>query len=241
MPVYRLDDTLAFPPADAADRADGLLAIGGDLSVERLLLAYRSGIFPWTAEGDFIPWYSPPWRMMLAPSAVRVSRSLARVLRRGDFEVRYDTAFDEVMAGCAEAPRAGQDGTWITAQMQLAYRELHRLGHAHSAEAWRGGELAGGLYGVTVGAAFCGESMFARRTNASKVAFVTLLRALDELGYTLVDCQVYTPHLASLGATEWPRRAYLRRLRAALARSPTAVWPEAERPGPEGTAPAEGP
>ncbi len=227
MPVFRLGPPLVFPDPELADD-DGLLAVGGDLSPPRLLFAYASGIFPWTAEGDYIPWYSPPWRMVLVPDQAHVSRSLAKVIRRGVFEVRYDTDFAGVVAACSRVPRPGQEGTWITDDMIQAYTELWRLGHAHTAEAWRDGRLVGGLYGVTVGGVFCGESMFAREPDASKVAFVTLMGALAELGYVLVDCQVYTDHLASLGAVEWPRRAYLRALRGALDVRPSRVWPANE-------------
>lgn len=224
MPVFRLGARIAFPDPALADE-DGLLAIGGDLSPERLILAYSSGIFPWTAEGRYIPWYSPPWRMVLRPAEVHVSRSLRRVLNRRVFEVRYDTDFAGVVRGCATAPRPGQDGTWITADMQAAYLRLHQLGHAHAAETWRDGELVGGIYGVALGGAFFGESMFAGAPNASKVAFVSLMRALADLGYALVDCQVYTDHLATLGAVEWRRSVFLRALRQALAVTPAAVWP----------------
>jgi leucyl/phenylalanyl-tRNA---protein transferase len=228
MPVFRLNERIVFPDPSLADE-DGLLAVGGDLAPERLLLAYASGIFPWTAEGAFIPWYSPPWRMVLPPTAVHVSRSLRRVLNRGVFVVRYDTDFAGVVAGCATAPRPGQDGTWITPEMRAAYTTFHRLGYAHSAETWRGDELVGGIYGVTLGGVFFGESMFARASNASKVVFVTLAGALADLGYVLVDCQVYNDHLASLGAEEWSRRRFLRALKRGLAVQPTRVWPANER------------
>lgn len=230
MPVYRLDERLVFPPPALAEGEDGLLALGGDLAPERLLLAYASGIFPWTADGEYIPWFSPAWRMVLRPAEVHVSRSLARLLRRGHFTVSFDSAFADVMSACAASPRRGQDGTWITPDMRAAYDELHRLGYAHSAETWSQGRLVGGLYGVTLGGAFFGESMFATETDASKVAFVTLMRHLDAAGYVLVDCQVYTDHLASLGATEWPREEYLAALRAALQRRPTPAWPTTMAP-----------
>ena len=224
MPVYRLTERLAFPDPRRGN-ADGLLAVGGDLSPERLLLAYASGIFPWTAEGSFIPWYSPPWRMVLRPAAVHVSRSLRRVLNAGTFAVRYDSAFAAVVDGCATTPRPGQDGTWITPQMRAAYARLHDLGHAHCAETWLGEDLVGGIYGVTLGGVFFGESMFARVPNASKVAFVTLMRALAAIGYALVDCQVYNDHLATLGCEEWPRTVYLRALRQGLDVRPIRAWP----------------
>lgn len=224
MTVFRLGEPVVFPDPELADE-DGLLAVGGDLSPARLLFAYANGIFPWTAEGEYIPWFAPPWRMVLVPEQVHVSRSLAKVMRRGELEVRYDSDFEAVITACSRVPRPGQEGTWITADMVRAYTDLWRLGYAHSAETWRDGRLVGGLYGVTVGAVFCGESMFAHEPDASKVAFVALMHALADLGYRLVDCQVYTDHLASLGAEEWPRRTYMRVLRDAVEERPTRVWP----------------
>jgi leucyl/phenylalanyl-tRNA--protein transferase len=207
VPVYRLDDRLLFPPP--AEAEDGLLAVGGDLSPDRLVLAYSQGIFPWYEQGQPILWHSPDPRMVLVASQVHVPRSLAKVLRRGDYEITLDTAFADVIDGCASAGRPGQRTTWITAAMRKAYVELHRRGVAHSVEAWSGGRLAGGLYGVSLGAAFFGESMFARRPDASKAAFVTLVAQLVRWGIDLVDCQVYTDHLARFGAEEWTRRRYL--------------------------------
>jgi leucyl/phenylalanyl-tRNA--protein transferase len=215
MPVYRLDDRLAFPPPDHGPRR-GPIAVGGDLRPERLLLAYSMGIFPW--QGEPLHWHSPDPRMVLLADELRVSRTLRRTIKRGTFRVTLDTAFDEVMVACATAPRPGQDGTWITPGMVDAYSELHRRGVAHSVETWRGDALAGGLYGLSLGAAFFGESMFARETDASKVAFVALVGQLRRWSIPLVDCQVYTPHLASLGAREWPRRQFLEALRVALER-----------------------
>jgi len=185
------DPDAPFPPAEAALREpNGLLAVGGDLSPRRLLRAYRSGAFPWYGEGQPILWWSPDPRAVLLPERVRVSRSLRRTLRRGLFRVTVDRAFDAVIEACATVPRPGQDGTWITPEMAAAYRRLHRLGHAHSVEAWtRDGELAGGLYGVAIGRVFFGESMFSRRSDASKVALVTLCRALEAWGYGLVDAR----------------------------------------------------
>ncbi len=213
MPVYRLDDRLAFPPPDRGPRR-GPIAVGGDLRPERLLLAYSMGIFPW--QGEPLHWHSPDPRMVLLADELKVSRSLRRTIKRGTFHVTLDTAFAEVMVACATAPRPGQDGTWITPGMVEAYGELHRRGVAHSVEAWRGEEVVGGLYGLSLGAAFFGESMFARETDASKVAFVSLVEQLRRWSISLVDCQVYTPHLASLGAREWPRRQFLEALRLAL-------------------------
>jgi len=213
-PVYRLGRALAFPdPCES--HASGLLAVGGDLSCERLLLAYSRGIFPWYAEGQPILWHSPDPRMVLLPDALHVPKSLERRLARGDYEVRLDTAFADVVRGCAESPRPGQPGTWITPEMHDAYVALHERGYAHSAEAWRGERLAGGLYGVSLGGAFFGESMFTREADASKVAFATLVRQLARWSFDLVDCQVHTDHLARFGAEPWPRSRFL----DALARS----------------------
>ena len=221
MPVYRLDERLLFPPPEQGPRR-GPIAVGGDLRPERLLLAYSMGIFPW--QGEPLHWHCPDPRMVLLVDEVRVSRTLRRTLRRGVFRVTFDQAFTEVMTACAAAPRPGQDGTWITPGMIESYTELHRRGVAHSVEAWQGETLAGGLYGLSLGAAFFGESMFARQTDASKVAFATLVERLERWGIPLVDCQVHTPHLESLGAREWPRRDFLAALHAALDR-PTRLGP----------------
>ena len=215
MPVYRLGDALAFPPPDEAEPS-GLVAVGGDLSPERLLLAYSLGIFPWPLVEKPLLWFSPDPRMVLRPREVSVSRSLRKTLRRGDFEVRLDTAFRQVVRRCAEIPRRGEAGTWITADMAEAYMQLHDLGFAHSAEAWQAGVLVGGLYGVSLGRSFFGESMFADRPDASKVAFVVLVQQLDVWGFDLVDCQVHTEHLARFGAEEWSRRRFLTALRRSL-------------------------
>ncbi len=218
MTVYRLDADLAFPPVDEAEE-NGLLAVGGDLGTERLLLAYRLGIFPWY-ERNPILWFSPDPRMVLRAGDLRVSRSLRKTLRRGLFRITMDTAFERVVEGCARIKRPGQRTTWITPAMRNAYGELHRGGFAHSVEAWRGEELVGGLYGVCQGGAFFGESMFAKAPDASKAAFVALVEQLGRWSIGLIDCQVYTAHLARFGATEWPRRLYLAELRRAL-RKPT--------------------
>ncbi len=203
---------------------DGLLAVGGDLRPERLLLAYRSGIFPWYSEGQPILWHSPDPRMVLAAANLEVPRSLRKTIRKQAYRLSLDTAFAKVVAACASVERPGQSGTWITPDMQAAYRELHRRGVAHSVEAWHEDRLVGGLYGVSLGAAFFGESMFTLAPDASKVAFVRLVEQLQRWGIGLVDCQVYTDHLARFGAVEWPRKRYLTALKKALAR-PT-------RPGP---------
>ncbi len=201
-----------FPPLESALREpNGLLAAGGDLSPRRLLEAYRRGIFPWFSEGDPILWWSPDPRMVLVPGEIKVSRSLSKTLRNKPYEVRFDTAFEDVLRACA-APREGEPGTWITAEMRAAYGRLHRLGHAHSVETWIDGQLAGGLYGVALGRMFYGESMFSRARDASKIALVHLARRLQEAGFGLIDCQMRTDHLASLGAREIPRAQFQRRL-----------------------------
>lgn len=222
MPVYRLDQRLAFPPVDGAE--DGLLAVGGDLRPERLILAYSLGIFPWYEAGQPILWHSPDPRMVLLAPDLRVPRSLRKTLGKHVYRITLDTAFERVIEACAAAHRPGQRTTWITSDMKAAYVDLHRRGLAHSAEAWRGDELVGGLYGVSLGAAFFGESMFARAPDASKVAFVTLALQLVSWDITLVDCQVHTDHLARFGAEEWPRDQYLRALHTAL-RRPTRRGP----------------
>jgi leucyl/phenylalanyl-tRNA---protein transferase len=216
MPVFRLDERLLFPRVELAER--GLLAVGGDLSPERLVLAYSSGIFPWYEEGQPILWHSPDPRMVLLAASLRVPRSLRRVMRKRPFRLTLDTAFGRVIETCASTRRPGQRGTWITEDMKKAYGVLHRRGLAHSAEAWSGDRLVGGLYGVSLGAAFFGESMFAHAPDASKIAFVTLVERLASWGIDLIDCQVHTEHLARFGAEEWPRAVYLRALRRALKR-----------------------
>lgn len=220
MPVFRLDPNIPFfPPAEMAE-PDGLLAVGGDLSPQRLIAAYRAGIFPWYSEGQPICWHSPDPRFVLEPAALHIPRSLAKIIRRGDYEVRFDTAFAEVIRRCAATPRPGQRGTWITRAMRKAYLQLHELGVAHSAEAWRDGVLVGGLYGVSLGDVYFGESMYADAPDASKVAFVVLVRWMHARGIQLIDSQVHTPHLERFGAVSWPRDHYLRRL-AELIDQPT--------------------
>ena len=205
-----LDGGKPFPPPHRALREpNGLLAAGGDLSVERLLDAYRHGIFPWFSDDQPILWWSPDPRMILVPSEMSISRSLRKRVRKREYEVRADTAFRAVMSACAE-PREGQAGTWITGQMIDAYTALHHAGFAHSIETWLDGNLVGGLYGVALGRAFYGESMFMRATDASKVALAHLARQLERWEFGLVDCQMVTGHLASLGAREIPRADFLR-------------------------------
>lgn len=228
MPIFLLDSRSdAFPDPEKADRS-GLLAVGGDLRPARLLKAYASGIFPWYSEGQPILWHSPNPRFVLEPSKLHVPKSLAKTLRRGLFDVRYDTAFEDVIDACAEIRRPGQRGTWITSEMRDAYVELHRLGFAHSVEAWREGVLVGGLYGVSLGGSFFGESMFARVSDASKAAFAHLVPRLLSWGFTLIDCQQETEHLARFGAEAWPRKRFLQALAESLQRE-TVAGPWTER------------
>ena len=198
-----------FPPLESAlAEPSGLLAAGGDLAPERLLAAYRKGIFPWYSDGDPILWWSPDPRMVLFPTQLKLSRSLTRTLRNSHYEVRCDSRFAEVMAACA-APRPGGGGTWISAAMQAAYGRLHELGYAHSVETWCQGELIGGLYGVAIGGIFFGESMFARARDASKLAFAHLCRHLERHAFAVIDCQMKTAHLATFGAREIPRHEFI--------------------------------
>jgi leucyl/phenylalanyl-tRNA--protein transferase len=211
--IFLIQDELAFPPVEMAlTQPNGLLAVGGDLSKERLLEAYRHGIFPWFNEGDPILWWSPAPRTVLFPNEFIISHSLRKVLRKGDFEVKFDTAFEQVMRACA-SPRKDQAGTWILEEMITAYCELHRDGYAHSVETWLDGELVGGLYGMALGKMFYGESMFSLRTNASKIAVAHLCRQLDSWNFGMIDCQMHTPHLASLGAREIPREEFILRMK----------------------------
>lgn len=214
MPVVRLGRERVFPDPEQAE--EGLLAIGGDLSVPRLLLAYRSGIFPWYGAEDPILWWSPDARAVLRPGHLHLSARTLRSLRQRPFEIRLDTAFEAVIAACATVPRPGQDGTWITPEMRDAYLALHRAGHAHSVEAWRGGELRGGLYGVALGGAFFGESMFSLASEASRAALQSLDARLQAWGFTLLDGQLPHAGLASYGFQTVPRRAFLAELAEAL-------------------------
>lgn len=215
MPIYQLDRRPLFPPPEHAEE-DGLLAVGGDLSAPRLLEAYRNGIFPWYEPGEEILWWSPDPRLILEPDRIRVSRSLRATVRKGAFEVRFDTAFRKVIHACAATKRTHEDGTWIGPDIERAYSTLHELGYAHSIESWSGGELVGGLYGVGLGRAFFGESMFSLRPDASKVALVALAEEAKARGIGMIDCQVTSAHLVSLGAREIPRAEFLDRLRQAV-------------------------
>ncbi len=202
-----------FPPLETAlVKPNGLLAAGGDLSPERLIEAYRSGIFPWFNANETILWWSPDPRMVLFPSELRISRSLNKILRNSNYEVRVDSAFSQVIQACAE-PRKGQSGTWIHSDMVSAYTVLHEMGLAHSVETWVGGELVGGLYGIAQGKMFFGESMFSRTHDASKIAFVHLVKQLERWNFKMIDCQMKTAHLASFGAREIPRKEFSQRLK----------------------------
>lgn len=206
-----LSEKIEFPPYEFATK-EGILALGGDLSPERLLYAYHHGIFPWYSEGDPIVWYSPPQRMVLFPEELKISKSMKQVLRKGDFIITENQAFDQVISQCKNIDRNDGLGTWITDEMQQAYLKLHELGYAKSIEVWRRNtheqkeELVGGLYGIKIGAIFCGESMFSKASNASKIAFIHLVQSKN---YRLIDCQVYNSHLESLGAREIDRNEFL--------------------------------
>ncbi|HYR05096.1 MAG TPA: leucyl/phenylalanyl-tRNA--protein transferase [Gallionella sp.] len=213
-----------FPPVGRALRSpNGLLAAGGNLSAAHLLEAYRHGIFPWFNPGEPILWWSPDPRMVLIPDELKISRSFARVLRSATYEVRCDTAFEQVMRGCA-APRDKHHGTWISEDMIAAYCELHELGYAHSVETWMNGKLVGGLYGIAIGRMFYGESMFSNTSNASKIALAHLARQLERWRFGLIDCQMNTPHLASLGAHEIPRGEFIAWLRELINCEPVKLW-----------------
>ncbi len=222
MPVFTLSDKLSFPPAHLAIK-EGLLAVGGDLSPERLILAYRNGIFPWYSPGEPILWWSPDPRLVLYPDELRISKSLRKIIRKKSFLITFDKAFDAVIQACAEAKRAYGEGTWITDEMKSAYCALHRQGYAHSVEAWQGERLVGGLYGISIGRVFFGESMFSRVSNASKVAFVALVENLEHLDFKLIDCQVRTDHLIRFGAREIPRKSFLEQVEKAVTKSRPGV------------------
>ena len=222
-----LDGSDVFPPLEQAlGEPNGLLCAGGDLSPRRIVAAYRNGIFPWYSPGEPILWWSPDPRMVLVPSEFKVSRSLRRTLRKGRAQVRLDGDFPAVIRACAQTSRKGQSGTWIGDPMQAAYCRLHELGYAHSVETWLDGKLVGGLYGLAIGKMFYGEAMFSHATDASKIALAHLARFLDAQGFGLIDCQMNTAHLASLGAREIPRSEFIARLRALNSIGPTSGrWP----------------
>lgn len=211
-PLVFLSEKLEFPPVEHAN-SEGLLAVGGDLSPKRLILAYSNGIFPWFNEDSLILWWCPDPRMVLFPEKIRISKTMRRVMQSDIFEIRVNTAFKQVIDQCAAIPRRGQQGTWITSEMKNAYLKLYEMGIAKSYEVWQEGELVGGLYGIDLGHVFCGESMFSRATNASKFALIKLAKELQDKGYQLIDCQLYTPHLESMGAEEIPLDTYLRILK----------------------------
>lgn len=215
MPVFQLSDELIFPPPELAED-NGLLALGGDLSEARLLLAYSMGIFPWYSEGDPILWWSPDPRLVLLPEELKISRSLGQTIKKGLYKITMDTAFESVIENCAEIHKNDDGGTWITGEMIDAYISLYHSGFAHSVECWYKGKLTGGLYGVSLGSAFFGESMFTKKSDASKMAFAALVRQLREWNFTLIDCQITTRHLVSLGAREIPRGKFINELKAAI-------------------------
>lgn len=214
-PLYFLNNRLEFPPVDTASE-DGLLAVGGDLSPERLLLAYKNGIFPWFNDDSLILWWTPDPRMVLFPQKVKVSKSMRKVIRDEVFVLTQNTCFDQVVDYCAQVRRKGQDGTWITPEMKTAYMDLFKKGHAKSYEVWENGDLVGGLYGIDLGHVFCGESMFSLRANASKFAFIKMAQELGERGYRTIDCQVHTDHLESMGAELIPRKEFVELLQGNL-------------------------
>jgi leucyl/phenylalanyl-tRNA--protein transferase len=208
--IFALEEELYFPPVDFAE-PDGLLAIGGDLTPERLLLAYRHGVFPWY-EGEYILWWCPDPRFVLFPSELKISKSMKALLKKNAFDFTINKAFKEVIHHCKEIKRPGQKGTWITDEVEEAYFKMHQLGYAISAEAWKDGELAGGIYGIKLGKVFFGESMFNKISNASKYAFIKLVENLKLQGVELIDCQVYTEHLESLGARMINRKKFIQKL-----------------------------
>lgn len=206
--MFLLSEKIYFPPVESADE-NGLLAMGGDLSSERLLLAYRSGIFPWFNEEDPICWWSPDPRFVLFPNEIKISKSMQQVFKKKQFQFKINTAFEQVINNCQRVYREGQDGTWITEEMKAAYISLHQQGFAHSAEAWLNGELVGGLYGIRLGNVFFGESMFSHFSNASKFAFISYVQQLQKENVQLIDCQLHTQHLESLGAVMISRKDFI--------------------------------
>ena len=211
MPIYQLTDDLIFPPVHGAE--DGIVAVGGDLLPERLIIACRSGIFPWYSKGDPIIWWSPDPRFILFPDRLHISRSMKRVLNKDTFKVTFNQCFERVISECKQIPRLGQKGTWITEEMELAYIRLHDMGIAESVEVWKNDELVGGMYGVRTGRVFSGESMFSKVSNASKIALISFVQKFQKEGGTLFDCQVHSDHLESLGAENMGREKFLQYLR----------------------------
>ncbi len=222
MTIFQLSDRLVFPPPQIADD-DGLLAVGGDLSSERLLEAYSNGIFPWYIKSSPILWWSPDPRLVIFPEELKTSRSLKQVIKKGIFKITTDTAFEEVINNCARIRKNGIQGTWLTDEMIRAYIILHDLGYAHSVESWHDNELVGGLYGIAIGGVFFGESMFTKMSNASKAAFVEIVENLKRWGFIIIDCQVVTRHLISMGAKTIPRSEFLGILKWALKKN-TEKW-----------------
>jgi leucyl/phenylalanyl-tRNA---protein transferase len=228
MPVFWLDENLSFPPPERTDRS-GILAVGGDLSPARLLLAYRQGIFPWFNPEDPILWWSPDPRFVLFPEELKIARSMRPYFNKARFSISLDSNFEAVMRACSEQYRPGQGGTWITDDMIQAYCELHRMGYAHSVEVWQAGQLVAGLYGIALGRVFFGESMFSTVSNASKYGFIALVKRLHQLGFRLIDCQQETPHLTSLGARGISRGQFMELLREyAPAPDLTGNWGQVE-------------
>ncbi len=206
--MYYLSQDLSFPSPRLAS-SEGIVAVGGDLRPERVLMAYQKGIFPWFESDDFLIWWSPDPRMVLFPEKIKISKSMRSFLRKNPFEISFNKAFSEVVEACAKVKRFGQDGTWITSGLMEVYNDLHEKGHAYSVEVWEEGHLVGGLYGIDIGSVFCGESMFSKTNNASKVALIYLARELKKDHYKLIDCQVPTQHLASMGAESISRETFL--------------------------------
>ncbi|WP_420575847.1 leucyl/phenylalanyl-tRNA--protein transferase [Ekhidna sp.] len=211
MPIYQLTDDLIFPPVEGAE--DGIVAVGGDLLPERLIIAYQSGIFPWYTKGDPIIWWSPDPRFVLFPDKLHISRSMKRVLNSDKFSITYNQTFERVIHQCKQMPRAGQQGTWITEEMELAYIRLHDMGFAESVEVWKGDELVGGMYGVRTGNIFSGESMFSKEANASKLALIHFIQKFQQEGGKLFDCQVHSKHMETMGAEEILREGFLNYLK----------------------------
>ena len=224
MPLFRLSERIDFPPAWLA-RSDGLLCIGGDLTPQRLVLAYQNGIFPWFSQNEPILWWSPDPRLVLFPGDIRVSRSLRKKIKKNRFEVRINTAFEQTIVACSKPRQRKDEGTWLVEDMIDAYISLHQMGYAHSVEVWKEDRLTGGLYGVSLGKSFFGESMFSREPDTSKIALVALAFHLARFGFDMIDCQVTTDHLLRMGATEIPRDRFLDILNRSVNGNPTGtVW-----------------